>query len=304
MPKRAFTLVELLVVIAIIGILIALLLPAINAAREAGRRTSCQNNMKQFGLALVNYAGAHHDAFPPSGHSSSPLTSWAAYTLAEIECGGLAKQYNFSVPWKDPKNKLVAETILPVFMCPSAPPAEKRRELVGTVNSAPGDYGATYLIDTWWYTFSNIPPPADRSGALDEKLSTPFAKITDGTSHTILLGEDAGRPQWWTKAGLQSGSDTPANSTNAPVTNGVVPNSGWANPIAHCPPNGFTSDGMNGGTFLINVTNAHELFAFHPGGIDVVLCDGSVHFLAEITDGSIVAALITRAGAERVGYHF
>jgi prepilin-type N-terminal cleavage/methylation domain-containing protein/prepilin-type processing-associated H-X9-DG protein len=304
MKKRAFTLVELLVVIAIIGILIALLLPAINAAREAGRRASCQNNMKQFGLALVNYAGSHNEAFPPSGHSSKPLTSWSAYTLAEIECAGLGKQYDFSVPWNDPKNKLVAETILPVFMCPSAPAAESRREMVGTVNSAPGDYGATYNIDTWWYTLSNVTPPADRSGALDASLRTPFSKITDGTSHTILLGEDAGRPQWWTKAGLQSGSDTPSNSTNAPVVNGVVTNAGWANPTAHCPLNGFTADGMNGGTFLINVTNDHELWAFHPGGVDTVFCDGSVHFIAEATDGATVAALITRAGNEQIGYNF
>jgi prepilin-type N-terminal cleavage/methylation domain-containing protein len=305
MTKRgAFTLVELLVVIAIIGILIALLLPAINAAREAGRRASCQNNLKQLGLALLNYANSHNDVFPPDGQTTTPLTCWSAYTLAEVEYAGLGKQYNFSVPWNDPKNKTIVETPLPVFVCPSAPPASNRYQVVGAVNAPPGDYGSTPTAAPLFYTLANVPPPASTAGALDVKLFTPFAKITDGTSHTILLGEDAGRPQFWTKAGMQSISDTPSNSNNQAVVNGVVANSPWADPASHCPPDGFTADGLNGGTFVINVTNNHEFFAFHPGGMNCVLCDGGVHFLYESMDNTLVMALVTRAGGEKVGYNY
>jgi type II secretory pathway pseudopilin PulG len=295
-------LVELLVVIAIIGILIALLLPAINAAREAGRRASCQNNMKQLGLALLNFASSHNDTLPPEGQQSSPQTSWSAYTLAEIEFAGLGKQYNFAVAWNDPKNQLITSTLLPVFICPSAPDANKRFQLYGTVNAAPTDYGDTYTVSTWWYTLSGVTSPATRSGAMDVKRFSPLAKITDGTAHTFLLCEDAGMPQWWTKAGLQAGNCTPNQSSNQQVTNGVVPNAAWADPLNHCPPDGFTGDGLNGGTNVINITNDHELWSFHPGGVDTVYCDGSVHFAAETTDPTIVVALVTRAGNETVNY--
>lgn len=131
----------------------------------------------------------------------------------------------------------------------------------------------------------------------------PFAEITDGTSHTFLLGEDAGRPQFWTKAGLQSGDDYP-NNNNSPVIAGVTKGSAWADPASECPVNGFTGDGMQGGPYVLNVTNNSELFAFHPGGINTVFCDGSVHYLAETVDGPIVCALVTRAGGEKIGYNF
>jgi hypothetical protein len=155
-----------------------------------------------------------------------------------------------------------------------------------------------------FYTLAGVPPPANLAGALDVSRFTPYSKITDGTSHTILLGEDAGRPQFWTKAGMQSISDTPSNSANQGVVNGVVANSPWADPMSHCPPDGFTADGLNGGTIVINVTNNHEFFAFHPGGMNCVLCDGGVHFLYETMDNTLVMALVTRAGNENIGYNF
>jgi prepilin-type N-terminal cleavage/methylation domain-containing protein len=302
MSRRAFTLVELLVVIAIIGILIALLLPAINAARESGRRTSCQNHMKQLGLALLNYAGSHNDTLPPAG--TSTIASWTAYTLAEIEYAGLVKQYDFTVAWNASKNQAIAQTLLPVMICPSAPPAINRFQMIGSVRAAPGDYGATYQVSSWWYTLANVKPPATTAGGLTDASPTPLSKITDGTSHTFLLAEDAGRPQFWTKAGLLGISDSPSQSGNQVVVNGVVANSGWADPASHCPIDGFTADGLNGGTYVVNVTNNHELWSFHPGGVDTVFCDGGVHFIAEITDPPIVVALSTRAGNEQTGYNY
>ncbi len=239
---------------------------------------------------------------PAAGTSTTP--TWTAYTLAEIEYAAAGKQYDFSAAWNDPKNQAVAQTLLPVFICPSAPPTANRFQLVGSVNAAPGDYPATEGVSSWWYTLANVTPPADLNGALNGSSPTPFFKIVDGLSHTFLLGEDAGRPQWWTKAGLQSGSDTPANSTNQAVTSGVVANSGWADPLSHCPVDGFTADGMNGGTVVINATNNHELWSFHPGGVNTAFGDGSVHFIAETTDSTIVVALVTRAGNEQIAYNY
>ncbi len=303
MSRRAFTLVELLVVIAIIGILIALLLPAIQAAREAGRRTTCQNNLKQIGLALVNYAGAHNDALPAAGAGTSPLRCWSAYTLAEIECNGLGKQYDFTVAWSNVKNKLVVETILPVFLCPSAPAGDTRRVLVGTVNTAPGDYAACTSVAAGFYTRENVPSPASNLGALTGSTPTPLRTITDGLSHTFLVCEDAGRPQFWTKAGRLFIDDTP-NNGNLAVTAGVVTGSAWAQPGADCPINGFSPDGLQAGNCVMNCTNNNELWSFHSGGTNNVFCDGSTHFLAETLDYALVCALVTRAGAEKIGYNY
>jgi prepilin-type N-terminal cleavage/methylation domain-containing protein len=297
--RLGFTVVELLVVIAIIGILVALLLPAIQAAREAGRRTSCQNNIKQLGLALLNRASANGDTLPSSGANTKPLRCWSAYTLAEIESVGAAKQYDFSVDWSGPSNKQVVETILPVFICPSAPPPEARRASVGNLNAAPGDYAACSAVFPLYYQREGIAPPANNVGALDARSVTPLRSITDGLSHTILLVEVAGRPQFWTKAGRLVIDNRP-NNLNPPVLQGVVDGAAWADPAADSPINGSTPDGLQGGRCAMNCTNNNEPWSFHLGGTNNVFCDGSVHFLDETLDATIICALVTRAGAENI----
>ncbi len=173
--RRAFTLVELLVVIAITGILIALLLPAVQAAREAARRTQCANNLKQLGLALHNYHDAHK-AFPfawmldlprlpaPTGVNFQP---WGALVLPFLEQGALAQQYDFRIPTFDQapavgyapqavqRNLAVIRTVLSVFICPSVPGSGESRvyegriaaplfgPLTATFRAAPSDYCVT-----------------------------------------------------------------------------------------------------------------------------------------------------------------
>ena len=132
MARKAFTLVELLVVIAIIGILIGLMLPAINAAREAGRRAQCQNNLKQLGLGVLNYVSATNSYpaainvgrnEPDAATTSNFGANWVITILPEIEDGGLAKQFNINAtkgPWvSSAENAAARATNMPVMLCPS-----------------------------------------------------------------------------------------------------------------------------------------------------------------------------------------
>ena len=308
--RRGFTLVELLVVVAIIGVLVGLLLPAVHAARESSRRAACQNNMKQLGLALLNYAEAHNSTLPPAGTGNTPpVHCWSAFILAEMEQDALLRQYDLTHNWNAAVNKPVVDAVIPIFTCPSAPSAVQR---IDTNGSAPGDYAAPVCVVASYYATGNVPKPKKiffpaglspvpppYSGAMVHDYPTPLALVTDGLSNTILLAEDAGRPQFWTRAGRLMISDDPQNG-NAAVTDGHVTGAGWANPAADCPLHGFSEDGLSGGPNLINATNNNELWAFHPGGINTVFVDGSVHFLSQSLDNAIVCALITRAGGETI----
>src|SRR5687767_6993146 len=122
--RQAFTLVELLVVIAIIGVLVALLLPAVQAAREASRRMQCSNNLKQIALALHNYHDVHK-TFPPAyipDADGKPMHSWRVLILPYIEQQPLFTQYDFNEPWNGPNNSRLANISIPVYHCPSEPP--------------------------------------------------------------------------------------------------------------------------------------------------------------------------------------
>ncbi len=305
--RNAFTLVELLVVIAIIGMLIGLLLPAINAARESGRRTACINNLKQIGLALI----ACHDeigAFP-SGYRSnqtyvdgatdtSPGWSWAAYILPYLDDRGVYKSINLSLPVESPKNAAAVQTVIKTFICPSdTVPQTAIAVTDGFGNTvamaAPACYSGCCGSDVS-DTFD-----ATGLGILFRNSTVRMADITDGASHTVIVCERS----FTIAQGIWAGAISNAvimrgNHNPCPGSpTGSAPASTLA--LSHCHLNNATTD-TDGGL--------DDSSSLHPGGSNVAYADGSVHFIISIPgdnpDGSyttnslIFQSLGTRANSD------
>ena len=285
---RAFTLIELLVVIAIIAILLALLLAAVQKVREAANRVACANNLKQIGLALHNYHDANRK-FPPGavGVTTGPFHGNVQFFLPYIEQQRLAAQYSWQVDWFHWDNQPVVSRPLKVLQCPSAAPNREQKDFDPMVDGKVGacsDYAAIRevppeLVDSGW-----VSRPAIRDSVFTTNSSTRMTDITDGTSNTLLYAEDAGRPQLW--------------RDGRPVPGELVSGGPWATRTLIW---GTASDrGTPPWPCAINCSNNREIYSFHPGGANVVMADGSVHFLQEGISIRVLAALVTRAGGEVV----
>lgn len=326
--RSAFTLVELLVVIAIIGILVSLLLPAVQAAREAARRMSCQNNLKQIGLALHNY----HDTYrslPPSGYYSrrEPSTSWSvqARILPQIEQGNLQRLIDWRLSYREQGH--VARTRVPTFICPS--------EINDVLRPSPKDHDpdfAYYPLNYGgnfgeWFIFN---PANNRvgSGVFVPNIRQKFASVTDGLSNTLAFAEiKAFNP--YLRDGLNPAGEGVASPTDpqqvVDLGGNFKQNSGhteWVDSRIH--QTGFTTtftpntkmlfeaDGRSydvdfnssrEGKTLTDVTYAAVTSrSYHTGGVNVTLCDGSVHFVSENIDLQVFRGVGTRSGQEVVEF--
>jgi prepilin-type N-terminal cleavage/methylation domain-containing protein/prepilin-type processing-associated H-X9-DG protein len=286
--RAAFTLIELLVVIAIIAILIGLLLPAVQKVREAAARTKCQNNLKQIALGLHNY----HDANGgfPMARQTTPSQAWPIYVFPYIEQGALYSQYNFSVRWDDatspqvPQNKDLVRTRIPMLECPS----NADRLFDPATDRGFMDYPATTQV-VLPNTLLNPAPQPDATfhGTLGKDVKRRISDVTDGSSNTLLLAEDAGRNALWQMG--QKISDTGGGTGS------------WGNPGCTIQLTGFDPSTKTApGPCAINCQNNNEIYAFHSGQANVAFGDGSVRSLRASTSLQVVANLITRQGGEVV----
>jgi prepilin-type N-terminal cleavage/methylation domain-containing protein len=300
--RNGLTLVELLVVIAIISMLLGLLLPAVQAAREAGRRSHCKNKLKQIGLAALQ----HHDTygvFPP-GWVQSPFTvpqgkviegghGFFTFLLPFIERDDLAQIYRWDKRAQGPDNQRVATTQLKNFQCPSAEPdrwvthlEDPHADYAYGGRGACGDYAGVRQIDTRLVELGLVDWAADYRGILTRDYLTRLAEVTDGASQTILVTECAGRPELW--------------RARQPVSGYYAPGGAWVGGTLIFG-QGSTPDGATKpGPCAINCTNEREAYSFHADGANAVFADCSVHFLKADLDIRIFAGLATRAGEEVV----
>jgi prepilin-type processing-associated H-X9-DG protein len=258
---------------------------------------SCTNNLKQLGLALHNY----HDTngyFPPSATSQvfnpgwAPTHGWGQFLLPYFEQDNLYKLYLWDKNWFAPENQPVVSTPLKVMLCPSAPGnrmdmAPPSTSPAGPWKSSPTDYTPTTRIAQGAIDAGLVSPaPADINGVLVTNQRLRIADILDGTSNTMALGEDAGRPQRW-----QAGKLIDPQLANTAAS--------WADRNNLIAPTGSLTDGTKRlGPCPMNCTNNNELYSFHSGGVNAVFADGSVHFLRANISLTVLASVITRAGGE------
>jgi prepilin-type N-terminal cleavage/methylation domain-containing protein/prepilin-type processing-associated H-X9-DG protein len=312
--SQGFTLIELLVVIAIIAILIGLLLPAVQKVREAAARATCENNLKQIGLALHNYHGAN-GYFPTSTRASATATvrnAWTTFALPYLEQDAMFQKYDQTTNWDSPTNLPVTSRPLKLLRCPSNALPD---QLDG--NQQLGAGWTPVVATTDYATITSVTPQLANLypgkilaevGILERNAKPTLQQVTDGTSNTILVTESAARPTV-IRLGVAIGSPT----GNPPTR---VNGGGWARAASDFDLKGSSSDGVSfPGPCAVNCTNGlnvgntypdpvfgtngtGETYSFHTGGANVLFGDGSVRFIQQSINIVAYAAMVTRSGGE------
>jgi prepilin-type N-terminal cleavage/methylation domain-containing protein len=235
--------------------------------------------------------------------------TWVTICLPFFEQGSLYNAYNISQAYTAPVNSSLVGTKLNFMVCPSAPNSYRSavytdalsQALFGagwSVTLAGGDYAVDDGVGSGWMDANNVPHPAgvDTRGLLHGNVAPPIATITDGTSNTIMVSEDAGRPQYWLNGRLIPDGTPCASLGNGESGNTIYTNEGsgwgWADYNSE-----FYTDG-DGSRQHTNWSSNNEVYAFHPGGANHVFADGSVHFIKATTAPSVFVWLISPAGGE------
>lgn len=303
--RTAFTLIELLVVMAIIGVLVALLLPAVQSAREAARRTACRNNLKQIGLALHNY----HDVrgvLPPGWVADIPAGNngwaWGAFILHGLDQRNLQDSLRYDLPVRDPTNDNHRSVVVPAYICSSdpypntaevmyfppppsfpavspqvsyfhpPPPPDPVRYLCAKSNYA-GVFGTTDIAAA----------PGAGNGAFFHNSSVAMSGFTDGLSNTLIVGERSSRP------GVTINSVGQWPRLDITVWSGIIP--GANDDMARVAGTSEYTPNDSGRTFA-------SFSSSHPGGALFLVGDGSVRQVSNNVDHGLYNSMMTRAGNE------
>ena len=320
--SRGFTLIELLVVIAIIAVLVGLLLPAVQQAREAARRLQCRNHLKQIGLALHNYHEANN-AIPPQA-TWAPNTTFSGYSihvrlLPHIEQTNLYHSVNYNAGYASQPD--VCKARIPLFRCPSDPKDATRFD--GGVEFYGTNYG--FCIGTWLGLDRLAAKGGD--GPFGYNMGHSFAAITDGLSNTVGAAEVK-----TFVAALLDGGNPSAPNTPPPATPAEVAAYGGAFDPDYChtqwatgrtlqsgmtctfPPNTQVPLTRGGVTWDVDFTSSRvspsgpiqsyrvvTARSYHAGGVNSLMLDGSVRFVSSSINQSLWRQLGTRAGGEVIG---
>ena len=284
---RGFTLVELLVVMATIGVLLALLLPAVSSVLESARRMTCASHLHQIGLALSGHA-THRRTFPAGctdcawWDADRKQHSWVTAILAQLDRPELREKYNLNSAYHSEENREVAGEVLPFLLCPSTKTTKRTGYTTGDKNNnqlwdsgddlAYTDYGGIYGIEGPPYQapWGSEHFVADHAiGVMVHEIPTPVRMISDGLSQTAMIGECTGR------GGGTSEQSEWANGQNVFAKYYQTP---------------------------INTNQNNELWSDHPGGVQLLFCDGHVLFLSEEVSQQTVNAALTRSGKDRATF--
>jgi len=328
--RPAFTLVELLVVIAIIGILIALLLPAVQAAREAARRMSCANNLKQIGLAMHNYMDTYREVLPNAGWTAPPYPndySPLAKLLPFAEQANLQDLIDFSIimghPGRDDLPAALqpaAGTAVPMFLCPSDG-EEPLHEITLPSGAILPVAGTNYAMNHESGTASGAYHPGfgEGDGLCWVNATVRLAWITDGTTNTLAFTESlrgpgdspalTPTPDVQVYRGQTADVDAAATTADTGGLDAVLPSiTGWdGNRLTYwlrgCTPagpvmNGRLTPNHEAPDFVYRSSKVTAARSRHPGGVNACMCDGSVDFISETIERTTWHALWTRAGGE------
>ena len=256
-------------VIAIVGVLAALLLPAVQAARETARRSRCTSQLRQLGLAVLNYENVH-GVFPPA-FTRNPGHNLLTFLLPYFEQRPIFDCYRFDRDWQSPENRTARETDIAILVCPTAPSGRRyvsdyaactqiraglRQSMVDAGVIRPRTRWAGFFADHAWQ-------------------ATLAASVRDGLSSTFVLFEDAGRPDSYRSGRLEPGR--------------TISGARWADDQAS-----FWVHSSCNGWQVINCSNNNEIYSFHPHGANFLFGDAAVRFQSEKLDPDVFVALFTR----------
>jgi prepilin-type N-terminal cleavage/methylation domain-containing protein len=325
--RHAFTLVELLVVIAIIGVLVAILLPAVGAAREAARRNACSNNIRQTALAIMNYDSARR--YFPSYYdwdwTTVNKTSWSIQgkILPYLEEGSVYEHIDFSASYNAatmPNGMRVAAVRVNPYHCPSDPNDTARLGATGT----PEHYPLNFTVNVGTWEVFNPLTRRGGDGAFSANSRFTLRHYKDGMSKTLALAEVKGYNPYYRNAGVGS-MPIPSSAADFCGQGEFKTNSGhteWVDARSHqtafttvFTPNTSVTCTQGGVEYDVDWTNQQEAAStskvtyaavtarsYHPGGVNVAMMDASTHFIPGDIDLKVWRAMGTRSGQEQEHY--